>query len=180
MFEQVLQVMVTQGASMDSLRSELSSVRSDFKKQLADRDQQLREYKAEVQRTREEKESLNTFLDKYATENASLKAKAEGKHPADQRYVSIHDHERTVKRIQEEARSSVQQAEAELSRLTVHLKQFQIRNAQLQNQVDARNYPESVLDELTEHLKQAVLEALENGTFLKLHIDQADSTRRSR
>ena len=167
MFEQVLQVMVQQGASMDTLRSELNETRSDFKRRLDDRDQQLRSARAEINELREEKNELAASLDKLISENAMLKAKAEGKKETGQGFVPIQDHERALKRIQDEARSSVQLAEAERSRLTVELKQYQIRNAQLQNQVDAKSYPEEVLEELTAQLRHAILDALENGGFAK-------------
>ncbi|KAI5120732.1 hypothetical protein M0805_006438 [Coniferiporia weirii] len=154
-FEQVLQVMVQQGAALDNLRAELDHLRQEHRQELEHRDARLQFAEQQAHIIRSDKEKAIAALEALHTEYTPLKAS--GKRWSDPSSLSLVEHERIIRRAEDDARTRVERAEAEKSRLAIQLTRFQIEVAQLRNQIDDRTYPEEVLQALTTKLQQAVM-----------------------
>lgn len=159
-FEQILQVLVQQGAALDSLRSELDRSRQERRHELEYRDARLRLAGKELHSLHAAKDRSDTELKALLEELAAYKAYDE--EPVSPGVLSMEDHNRIVLRIKDDARARVDNIEAEKSYLTLQLSRLQIQVAQLQNQIDDRSYPEEVLEELTKTLRHTIIETCQS------------------
>ena len=166
--EQILQVLAQQGAALDSHRTELEHVRSEYSENLRNRDERIKANETLVHTLQAEKERANAELEALRLELSVHEASE-----ADElniEVVPIDEHERIIKRVKDDARARIELAEAEKSRFALQQKRYQIEIAQLRNQVDSRTYPEEVLHALTAQLQQAVVDSCHNGrACLLLH-----------
>ena len=160
-FEQILQVMVQQGAALDRLREELDQYRQECRQELEYRDARLRSAEKELRSLRADKERALSELEELEEELGALRAADEG--PTSPNVLSREEHERIVSRIKDDARARVENVEAQKSHMAIQLSQLQIQVVQLKNRLDDKNYPEEVIEDLTKTLRYTIIETCKNG-----------------
>lgn len=160
-FEQILQVMVQQGTTVDNYRRELEQLRQDYRQEVGGRDARLRLAEKEIHVLRIDRDKAVASVEALYAQISALKSS--GRHQEDPEILSMEEHSRILLRVKEDARARIENMEAEKSHLTLQMTRLQIQVAQLRTQVDNRSYPEEVLEELTRTLRVAVIEACQNG-----------------
>ncbi|KAL5512185.1 hypothetical protein ACEPAG_3470 [Sanghuangporus baumii] len=160
-FEQILQVMIQQGAALDRLREELDQYRKECRQQLEYRDTRLRLAEKELLSLRADKEKTMSELEELEEELGALRAIDE--EPASANVLTREEHDRIVRRIKDDARARIENIEAQKSHVTVQLSQLQIQVAQLKNRLDDKSYPEEVIENLTKTLRCTIVETCKNA-----------------
>ncbi|KAL5488467.1 hypothetical protein ACEPAI_6585 [Sanghuangporus weigelae] len=160
-FEQILQVMIQQGAALDRLHEELDQYRQECRQQLEYRDTRLRLAEKELLSLRADKEKTMSELEELEGELGALKAIDE--EPTSANVLTREEHDRIVRRIKDDARARIENIEAQKSHVTVQLSQLQIQVAQLKNQIDDKSYPEEVIENLTQTLRHTIIETCKNA-----------------
>lgn len=155
--------MVQQAATLDTLRVELDHLRRETRQELEQRDKRLRLAKAELCGVREEKDQAMAEVESLRAEYAAVKAGKQKATSSEFDVLSLDEHKRIMKRLEEEARRRLQSVEADNGHLAFQMTRLRIELAQLKNQVDDRRYPVDVLDSLTGKLKEAISESDDNG-----------------
>ncbi|KAL5508672.1 hypothetical protein ACEPAH_6293 [Sanghuangporus vaninii] len=160
-FEQILQVMIQQGAALDKLHEELDQYRQECRQQLEYRDARLRVAEKELRALRADKERTMSELEELEEELGALRAADE--EPTSANVLTREEHDRIVRRIKDDARVRIENIEAQKSHVTVQLSQLQIQVAQLKNQLDDKSYPEEVIEDLTKTLRYTIIETCKNA-----------------
>ncbi|KAL5530842.1 hypothetical protein ACEPAF_7100 [Sanghuangporus sanghuang] len=175
-FEQILQVMIQQGAALDKLHEELDQYRQECRQQLEYRDARLRVAEKELRSLRADKERTMSELEELEEELGALRGVDE--EPTSANVLTREEHDRIVHRIKDDARLRIENIEAQKSHVTVQLSQLQIQVAQLKNQLDDKSYPEEVIEDLTKTLRYTIIETCKNADVEAQAVKQELATTR--
>ncbi|TDL17639.1 hypothetical protein BD410DRAFT_843442 [Rickenella mellea] len=155
-FQQVLQLMVQQASALDRQRTELTRLQKEHRHELAQRDTQVKRADSQMHMYRDECSKAVATANRLESEFSTMKSQWRGKLPSRADMVTLDDHTRILRRSETEWRNRVSNLEAEKGDMVFQISRLQIELAQMRNQVSEYQYPEDVVDALSERLRREV------------------------